>query len=61
MTQDHPKTIRFPAGSDTLGWYERHAAAQDPPISTNAALIIGLEYYRALTEHPADQRQEKSA
>jgi hypothetical protein len=41
----HPKTIRFPAGSDLLAWFIRHA--RDTGISTNGALILALEKYRA--------------
>jgi hypothetical protein len=41
----HPKTIRFPAGSDLLAWFIRHA--KDTGISTNGALILALEKYRA--------------
>jgi hypothetical protein len=43
-----PKSVRPPKGSDLIDWYERHAA--EIGVSTNRALIIGLEHYRAATE-----------
>ena len=39
------KTLRFRKGSDLLDWYTRHAA--DNGVSLTAALLVGLDYYRA--------------
>jgi hypothetical protein len=42
------KTLRFAKGTDLLAWYVKHAA--DEGISPNAAILIGLAYYRAAVE-----------
>lgn len=39
------KTLRFPAGSDLLAWFDGHARATG--LSTNATLVLALEKYRA--------------
>lgn len=47
------KTLRFAKGSDLLAWYRKHAA--DLEVSPNAALLIGLAYYRAAIESGTTQ------
>jgi hypothetical protein len=43
------KTVRFRKGSDLLAWYTKHAA--DTGVSLTAALLVGLEHYRAATDN----------
>jgi hypothetical protein len=56
------KTIRFAKGSDLLDWYER-LAEETEGISTNGALILALEKFRADQEGGAagDHIRERTA
>jgi hypothetical protein len=49
-TRGPTKTLRFPVGSDLLAWFDDHAAATG--LTTNAALVLALEKYRADNGQP---------
>lgn len=55
-TQEPPLAVRFPAGSDLLAWYRRHAG--ETGVSVNAALIRGLQRHRAAVEDAAALARE---
>ena len=63
MTTTHQRggpsmTLRFHKGTDLLAWYRKHAV-DDLKVSPNAALLIGLAYYRAAVESGGTTHQER--